>query len=303
MVDCSRVTKLITHDNCADGLASAMIVRDALPHVEVVFAQHGTPSLEALPATSGLLFCDIAPPRERAAAFVDAGAIVLDHHKHARDVVELFGDRGVFADEETSPGWSGATLAYLAVWFPRANEASNPTVCEFARLVGIRDTWQTQSPSWELANDLHATLMGMPREWWLRPGGIDEALSPGALELGRLRRRQRAETVAKICYDGPLRLLDPAGRQWAAFPDSHHYTSDVAEGLRSSGVVVTCGWFQVCADGQIQTVLSLRSNGSNFDVGALCKSFGGGGHSRAAGCRISTSDPLVAVRRVMEAAS
>lgn len=306
MVDCSRVTKLITHDNCADGLASAMIVKDALPHVEVVFAQHGTPSLEALAPSSGLLFCDIAPPRERAGAFVEAGAIVLDHHKHARDVVELFGDRGVFADETAQPGWSGATLAYLAVWFPMASESSSPSVREFARLVGIRDTWQTKSPSWELANDLHTALMGMPRAYWLRPGGIGRALSNDSLELGQIWRAQRAETVAKICSVGTVCLIDPAGRQWAAFADSHRHTSDVAEVMRGRGVAVTCGWFQQVEDGAVRTVLSLRSDGGRadaLDVGALCKAFGGGGHSRAAGCRVGVSDPLVAVRRVMEAAS
>lgn len=305
MVDTSRVTKLITHDSCADGLASAMIVRDALPHVEVVFAQHGTPSLEALPASSGLLFCDISPPRGRAAEFVEAGAIVLDHHKHSRDIVALFGDRGVFADEDGDPGVSGAQLAHLHVWrgaIALRQDDRRVLLQDFAHLVGVRDTWQTKSPSWEMANDLHAALMGMPREWWLGSGGIDVAMQPDTLTLGKLWRKKRAETVAKICSSGTVRLIDPAGRQWAAFPDSHHHTSDVAEQMRGHGVAVTCGWFQLIEDGAARTVLSLRSDGA-LDVGALCKGFGGGGHMRAAGCRISVSDPLVAVRRVMEAAA
>lgn len=309
MIDLRGVTRLITHDACADGLASSMIVRDALPHVEVVFAQYGTPSLEALPASSGLLFVDITPPRERAAEFVEAGAIVLDHHKHARDIVALFGDRGVFADELGSPGVSGASLACEHVWMGTVAEQPGDrreTVRDFARLVGIRDTWQRQSPSWELASDLQVALMGLPREYWLRKGGIVRALSSDSLELGQLWRAQRAETIGKICSAGTARLVDPAGRQWAVFPDCHRHTSDVAEAMRGRGVAVTCGWFQVVDDGAVRTVLSLRSDGSvaqALDVGALCKSFGGGGHSRAAGCRVSVSDPLVAVRRVMEAAS
>lgn len=309
MVDCSRVTKLVTHDACADGLACAMIVKDALPEVEVVFAQYGTPLLEALAPSSGLLFCDISPPRERAGAFVDAGAIVLDHHKHARDIVELFGDRGVFADEVSRPGVSGASLAHEHVWLGAVGhhlEDRRYTVGEFARLVGIRDTWQRPSPSWELASDLQVVLMGMPRAYWLRRGGIGRAMSNDALELGQLWRSQRAETVAKISSTGTVCLIDPAGRQWAVFPDSHRHTSDVAETMRARGVAVTCGWFQAVEDGAVRTVLSLRSDGSwqhPLDVGALCKSFGGGGHSRAAGCQVGVSDPLVAVRRVMEAAS
>ena len=302
-MDCSRITKLVTHDACADGLASAMIVRDALPEVEVLFAQYGTPSLETLVASSGLLFCDITPPRARAREFVEAGAIVLDHHKHARDVVALFGDRGVFADEETRPGVSGALLAYEHVWCPNTPRGygGHVDVQGFARLVGVRDTWQTKSPSWQLAGDLYASLMGMPREYWLGPRAISRALSDESIELGRMRRKQRTETVAKICIGGTLELTDRAGRRWAVFPDGAQLTSDVAEAMRARGFPVTCGWFQTVADGAVQTILSLRSDGS-LDVGALCTSLGGGGHSRAAGCSLSYTDPVVAVQRVMEAA-
>lgn len=300
MLNTSNITKLITHDNCADGLASAMIVRDALPEVEVVFAQYGAPSLEQLPATSGLLFCDITPPRGRVAEFVEAGAVVLDHHKHARDIVEAFGERGRFADELAHPGVSGATLAYWHVWV-HAHRGESGDVESFARLVGVRDTWQRDSPSWDLAQDLHATLMGMPREWWTGPCAIARALSPGALELGRLRRRERAAAVERICRRGTLPLEDRAGRRWAAFADGSALTSDVADALREQGTAVTCGWHQVVERGVVETVLSLRSDGS-LDVGALCRGLGGGGHSRAAGCRLAIESPLEAVRRVLAAA-
>src|SRR5690606_8609146 len=143
---------------------------------------------------------------------------------------------------------------------------------------------------------------GLPRQWWLSGGGITTAMSPSTLGLGRLWRAKRAETVSQICDAGVLTMGDAAGRRWAAFPDSSHYVSDVAERLRQRGIGVTCGWFQTVVDGALQTVLSLRSDGS-LDVGALCSSLGGGGHSRAAGCRLALESPLEAVRRVMEAAS
>ncbi len=292
------ITKLITHDSCADGLASAMIVRDALPHVEVVFAQYGAPSLEALAPSRGLLFCDITPPRERAAEFVAAGAIVLDHHKHARDIVEQFGESGVFADEGAEPGVSGAMLAYQHVWLPLGR--TNGAVREFARLVGIRDTWQKDSPDWEHANDLHAALMGLPQTYWLRADGrgIANAMSADSFELGRMWRAKRREKVADICGSGSLGLTDPKGREWLTFPDNAAYTSDVAEAARVFGIPVTCGWFQVVDCDHVRTVLSLRSDGS-LDVGELAKRFGGGGHSRAAGCQVQADNPLDAVRLVM----
>lgn len=291
-----KFTKLITHDNCADGLASAMIIRDALPDIEVIFAQYGQPSLEALPATEGLLFCDITPPRERVAEFVAAGAVVLDHHKHARDIVEAFGDRGHFADERQHLGVSGATLAYWHVWVPTARIESSPME-GFARWVGIRDTWQKSSHEWELSNDLHSALMGLPREFWLCPGGVSKALASDMLELGKLFREQRSSKARAIAEKGTLQLRGADSRVWAAFPDPSALTSDVAEALREQGIALACGWFQQVVSGRVETVLSLRSDGS-LDVGALAKLFGGGGHARAAGCRLDEGYAMAAVARV-----
>ncbi len=288
--------KLITHDNCADGLASAMIVRDAIPDIEVVFAQYGQPSLEALPAEEGLLFCDITPPRARVAEFVDAGATVLDHHKHARDIVEAFGSRGVFADELAEPGVSGALLA-LRVWQKVFGESPCFSLRTFARWAGIRDTWQTGSLEWEAANDLHAVLMGVPREFWLRHGGVAKALGSDMLELGRLFREQRLSKARSLAESGCILIRGTDDRVWGTFPDPAAYTSDVAEALRDKGVALCCGWFQHVANGRLETVLSLRSDGS-LDVGALATGFGGGGHSRAAGCRIDEGNAMAAVCRV-----
>jgi hypothetical protein len=186
------------------------------------------------------------------------------------------------------------------VWIPARGAVHRwgSEVETFARWVGIRDTWQTRSPEWEAANDLHAALSGLPREYWLRQGGIARALSADSLELGRMWREQRARQVADLCANGTVRLQVDAGRKWAAFPDGRKIVSVAAERLRQDGVDVTCGWFQVARDGEIWTVLSLRASGA-LDVGALAKRLGGGGHSRAAGCQLRESDPLEAVRMVM----
>ncbi len=302
------IRKLITHDNCADGLASAMVALDAHPGLEVVFAQYGQPSLEALEPSEDMVFCDIAPPRDRAQAFVDAGARVLDHHKHARDIVERFGERGVFADEVTDPGVSGALLAYRHIWLPRRlSGAPGPglgspglswTVEEFARLAGIRDTWQNQSEDWIRAQDLHSVLMGLPREYWLQPRGVDTALQQ--LDLGRMFRERHLEKVRDLCARGTIREPGPGGT-WALFPCQAALMSDAADALRGEGVAVALGWFQIVKEGNVFTVCSLRSDGS-VDVGELCKRFGGGGHSRAAGCTMPTTDPKDCVSALKAAA-
>ena len=127
------IKKLVTHAGaagpCPDGVASALIIKDALPDVEVVFARYGSPEYEGLVPEHGVIFCDIVPYAERskeaphalterglAQARAWVGAVVLDHHKGVADLVAMFGERGVYADAEKGLGVSGAVLAFREVW-------------------------------------------------------------------------------------------------------------------------------------------------------------------------------------------
>src|SRR5256885_13008647 len=73
----AAVRTIVAHDECADGTASAILLHDALPGAEVVFADYGGAAGRPV-AGPGLLFCDFSPPAARADEFVAAGAIVLD---------------------------------------------------------------------------------------------------------------------------------------------------------------------------------------------------------------------------------
>lgn len=165
------VTRIVTHASCADGVASALILRDVLPGREIVFLQHGSHEARTLAATPGTLFCDFVPPCDRIAEFVAAGAIVLDHHRGACDIVEAFGPLGVFADEATEPGVSGAVLAFREVWEPRYQAERQMfrhegMIRKFAMLAGIRDTWQRNHQDWQDACAQAAELTFFPFEHW-----------------------------------------------------------------------------------------------------------------------------------------
>lgn len=136
-----RVSNIWTHGNCADGLASAMILKDAFwmlglrPHIR--FVRHNTVEHSKLgmgPPDEGLglgLICDFAPwvpeePGEAAERTGDLSVfadryIVLDHHKGAKETVKLYTTH-VFADEDLDPGVSGAVLAYEQVWLPAVEQ-------------------------------------------------------------------------------------------------------------------------------------------------------------------------------------
>ncbi len=148
-----KVKILVTHAGCADGIASALIVKQVLPHVEVRFLQYNTRAWKELDPKPGMLFCGFSPYPERALGFVAVGAVVLDHHEGVRDLVAEFGNRGVYADAEENPGISGASLAFSMVYTPivlgmpeEKREMPDEVLGEwgdvrsFARLVGVRDT-------------------------------------------------------------------------------------------------------------------------------------------------------------------
>jgi hypothetical protein len=133
------VKTIIVHDNCSDGLMSAILLKDAYSQIglepELKFVQYGTEDYKKLEPGPNMMFCDFSPniktvkqpdgsflvdesDRPRLQAWVDAGTLILDHHKGAKDVVAGFGDNGVFGDEVTMPGVSGAWLAFREVWMP-----------------------------------------------------------------------------------------------------------------------------------------------------------------------------------------
>lgn len=165
-----RVVVVYTHGKCPDGLASAMILKDAFrmlgtsPRIE--FLVHGTPEHQAATdTTEQALFCDIAP-RAGSGSFLDRSRwpIVLDHHKGAEELVRSFGELGVFADEKLEPGVSGAVLAFREVWSLAYEHAARrgrhpidktyPQVKDFADSVGARDTWQTKDVAEAIRKDM-----------------------------------------------------------------------------------------------------------------------------------------------------
>ena len=226
------VKKLVTHKGCPDGVASALLIRDALPDVEVVWLTYGEPAYEGLRPEPGMLFCDIVPYAERDTAgqltakglaqieaWVASGALVLDHHRGVADLVGMFGERGRYVDEEEELGVSGAVLAYEEVWSElirdnstlawaddagvlRSNGVRPPgthdAFFEFAELCGIRDTWQKRDTRWREACAQAVVLAFWPAEDLLTRG-MEFAFAQCRGPLGEiLLQRQEVEDTQTI---------------------------------------------------------------------------------------------------------
>lgn len=273
MIDPKTIHKIVTHKDCPDGMASAMLCHEAVPHAQVVFVQYGEPEREELPAEEGLLFVDMTPPEARVDEFVEAGAWVLDHHRGAKDLVARFGPRGIFADEEEEPGIAGANLAYRHV-----HGAGTVKELDFALLAGIRDTWQKDDPWWPRACAQAAALTFFSAERWL---GVPRCwLTPEEWEIGYRLMEQRAEKVERVVEESACHWMRSDGVRCAVFPDTGRLTSDVAERLREGWRVQLVAGFSFNRPGVMS--VSLRSDGT-VDVAELAKKYGGGGHTKAAG--------------------
>jgi oligoribonuclease NrnB/cAMP/cGMP phosphodiesterase (DHH superfamily) len=285
-----NVQTIYVHKNCPDGTASAMILKYAL-NLPVVFLQYGTEEYKNLQATPGMLFCDTTPPHDRAQEFVDAGAIVLDHHKGAQGVVALFGDRGVFADEKAEPGVCGAVLAYREVWVPLLGH--KPFVQNFAAVAGVRDTWQTKDPRWVESCQQSSWLMFFGEEACLEtPIFGDDTKWNFRVGIGNLLF---AEHMRKITQAVGGAFLTSIHGLRVAILQGASKSSDAAEMLGEASEVDILVGFSYYDEGEegreqwapefskgLKMVCSCRTR-TSFDVSKLAKFYGGGGHTKAAG--------------------
>lgn len=294
--DLPRVKHIVTHANCADGMASAMILKSFLPDASVQFVSHGA-ELDNLEATPGMLFCDICPPRGRAQDFRDAKAIVLDHHVSQRDVVESFGYDGVYAD---LPGVSGAMLAYLFVETgtglaspnARSDEDHVMRCFQLAQFAGVYDTWQRQDPRWQDARaqtqaltffDQH-TLVQCPSRGWA-----------SYLTFGWDLLRKHDRSVERAVKNAHV-LMFMDSRLMVGVISGKKYASDASE-------ISASGWDILAAFDYIgpELHLSFRTRRADIDLSALCAKSGGGGHKGAAGVVLKAegSDPYARIRMVV----
>lgn len=345
------VDTVVVHDNCPDGMASAILLKDAFygRQVEFLFVQHNTDVHKNLSPRPNVLFADFVPyaetepvpgderkrqlteaGRHTIQQWVDAGAYVLDHHKTAKDlgIIDMFLQAGqcVFGDEVANPGVCGAVLSYEHVWKPLRGDLAiqNIFAAEFARLAGIRDTWQKTSPDFREASLQAAVLGFFPRERWLgttltdlasrwksefRPIGEvlmekQEKSVKGVLE--KAYHFTTAKGTRVVCFDGIKKSSDAAevvgdtadlviGFGYLSEPgNTAHMTQDSLD-----RVIAEFGGLLIP-----RMILSTRSH-TTYNCSALASYYGGGGHTKAAGfnrtLKQSDPQPFEMIRQLVEA--
>lgn len=306
-----QVKTVVVHENspgspCADGTASAILIEDALPDVRLVFGSYGRAEFEQLPAEPGILFCDITPPAGRDGEFLEAGAIVLDHHDKRRAIVERFVAAGRGAFGEVARGESGAVLAFREVWNVVKTEASVEVAhraAEFARLAGVWDCWRQEDPAWKVAAEQRAALRFWPHDRWpTDPFGVEFDVLMEMLRVGSVLVEKQARLDVVLARE-VCRVQTVRGTQVAITPTLD--TSELADVVEHAAVLVGFRYRFDPVAGHLWLILSCRSR-AEYDVGAFCASVpGGGGHKQAAGCQVAVGagdpSPYALIVRLLDA--
>lgn len=284
-----QITRIISHRSCADGFASALILRACYPDARVEFIQHETPSQRELDPSDGCaIFCDITPHESNAQAFADAGHYCLDHHKTQKHIVEMFGDRGVFAEEGERT--SGAGLAFKVFEQRMPLYERKEELRDFTELACIYDTWVRDSPRWKEASEQAGYLHFLGQERAMARKSI--ALTKEEKMFARVLSERHLEN-AKKAYEE--RIL-PIGN-FGVFADDEEgrLINEVADHAREVGSNYTAIiGFQTKPQDEItlRYKFSVRRVDPTYDCSKATRFFGGGGHSGAGGFSSETDYDL-----------
>lgn len=261
----------IYHKNCFDGMASAMVVKEKYPEIELYPMGYGDPIPPFVRDCGSLILVDFTFKRDVIEVMASLMSIlIIDHHKTAEaDLADL--PYAIFDMSE-----SGATLTWKTL-FPERQ------VPWFLRYIKDNDLWEYKL--WE-SESINAYIQSFPIELkayqkMLYLFELDKDRQKIALE-GKSIVRYKESAVGAMCdyaagtdgwpfYDSSIPIANATVlfsmvgqelcKRYPKAPFAAYYFDRLSDGIRQWG---------------------LRSIG-DFDVSEVAKKLGGGGHKNAAG--------------------
>lgn len=262
----------IYHGSCDDGFAAAWVVRKALATIDVEFYQ-GVYGQDP-PDVSGrnVIMVDFSYKRQVLEAMISKADnfLVLDHHKTAQeDLAGLDGcRRGV--EIEFDMARSGAMMAWE--WF-----YPHETAPAFIKYIQDRDLWLKKLPD---GDEFTIALRSYEQDFAIWDRLVHAGIGPMIAEGRSIQRyyRLRVEELKANAYIA----MFGEDEVWVANAP-YFAASEVAGELAERGLTFGACYFEA---GEGRWQYSLRSRG-DFDVSAVAKRFGGGGHKNAAGFTVT----------------
>lgn len=256
-----EVTHVLYHNKCFDGFGARVAAEARLGEAAQYIGVNYNEAPPALPADAKVAVVDFSYPREQLEALNErvAGLVVLDHHATAKD--QLAGlPYTVFEMER-----AGAGLSW-AYFHPDQPEP------ELLKYVEDRDLWKFRLPE---SKAVHSALASYPMEFATWQGlDLDQLKAEGAT-INRYKGQLVADSVERSFmatvagYRVPVSSCEPA----LSSEVGHALCERYPDAPFSATYSVKGG----------KKVWELRSREGGFDVGALARKFGGGGHKAASG--------------------
>jgi oligoribonuclease NrnB/cAMP/cGMP phosphodiesterase (DHH superfamily) len=251
-------TLVLYHAECADGFGAAWAIWKRYPASRFVAVKHGEPPPGDI-AGERTVIVDFSYPRstlERLAKEATS-LLVLDHHITAE---QALADLPYAYFDQTR---SGAVLAWQ--W---AHDEPVPWLLQY---IEDKDLWHWKLPG---SREISAALASYPFDF-----DLWNSFSERELEReGRAILRYENELVTKLAAQS--RLVNFEGAVVPAV-QSAILTSQIGERLSSAHPFCI-----IWHDRNGRRYYSMRSREDGTDVGAIAASFGGGGHTHAAGFSI-----------------
>lgn len=251
-------TLVLYHAECADGFGAAWAIWKRYPASRFAAVKHGEPPPGDI-AGERIVIVDFSYPRstlERLAKEATS-LLVLDHHITAE---QALADLPYAYFDQTR---SGAVLAWQ--W------AHDEPVPWLLRYIEDKDLWQWKLPG---SREISAALASYPFDF-----DLWNSFSERELEReGRAILRYENELVTKLAAQS--RLVNFEGAVVPAV-QSAILTSQIGERLSAAHPFCI-----IWHDRNGRRYYSMRSREDGTDVGAIAASFGGGGHTHAAGFSI-----------------
>lgn len=258
---------VIYHANCNDGFCAAWVAWRRYPDAEF----HGANYNQSPPDVAGrdVLIVDFSYPRNILLQMhkVAASLRVLDHHKTAQ--ADLEGLAFCLFDMNRS----GAGLAWDELMESQdglMTKLPRPWVVD---AVEDRDLWRWTYPS---SKELNAAITTWPRDFDFWNAHASDDLKFEQLQAGRAILRYLDQYTDEMC--DRARLVEFEGYVVPSVNVPYKGISEVC-GKLAENAIFSIGWAQ---EKNGKFVYSLRSRG-DFDVSAIAKKYGGGGHKNSAG--------------------
>ncbi|HSC55838.1 MAG TPA: DHHA1 domain-containing protein [Nitrospira sp.] len=254
-------TVVLYHAECADGFGAAWAIWRQFPQSQFIPVKHGNPPPDGLNGQR-VVIVDFSYARETLESMrrQTNELLVLDHHITAEKA--LAGLPYAYFDLKKS----GAVLAWE--W---AHDHPVPWLLEY---IQDKDLWTWALPQ---SREINAAVASHPFEFQLWSSFKQKDLE----QEGRAILRYEHELVNKLA--GQAVLVEFHGETVPSV-QSAVLTSQIGERLSTEAPFCI-----IWHDRDGRRYYSMRSREDGTDVGAIAASFGGGGHTHAAGFSVPLS--------------